>query len=242
MRELMDRSLLARVLVAVAATEPAAEALSAEALDRLAAETATTAFEMRAVCAYAQSAGLLRTSSHGALWRLTRAGRQFLARGGAVDHSLLAFLPQTIDDLNSRSALVRGGVSLVAQFRQALLDGRARHYARELVPDAFQGAVDEPLALDLYAAAVSLIARLEAEQPPACMAEQLLVSQVAANAGTKLENDVADGALSDEDAAAARDELRSLSKLIPSRGRPRAPVESWFRPFPGAAATAYVVT
>jgi hypothetical protein len=74
------------------------------------------------------------------------------------------------------------------------------------------------------------------------MAEQLLGAHLVSNAGAKLDDDLARGALSDDDAAAARAEFRSLAKLIPSRGSPRAPVASWFRPFPGAAATAYVVT
>ena len=238
----MDRDLVARILVAVAATEPAGEALSAQALERLATEAGTTAFEMRAVCVYAQSAGLLRMSPRGAPWRLTRAGHQFLGRGGEVEHSLLAFLPQTIDDLNARCALMRGAILLVSQFRDAVLDGRARHYAAALVPDAFRSSVDDPIALDLYAAAVGLIVRLEAEQPPACMAEHLLARQIVANADVKLEADVEHGRLKEEDAAAARAEFRGLTRLIPARGRPEGPVESWFRPFPGAAAAAYSVT
>jgi hypothetical protein len=238
----MNRDVVARVLVAVAATEPVGEALSPDALDRLAEQARTSPFELRAICAYAQSAGLLHMSVRDAPWRLTRAGRQYLGRGGDVDAALLAFLPQTVDDLNARGALMRGSVVLVSQFRSALLDGRARPYAAQLVPRAFRSAVDDPIALDLYAAAVGLIARLEAEQPPACMAEQLLAPHLVAHAGAKLADDVARGTISDEDAAAAQAEFRSLSKLIPSRGRPRLPVESWFRPFPGAAATAYVVT
>jgi hypothetical protein len=235
----MDHGLLARVLVAVATTEPAGEVLGPVALERLATETGTTAFEMRAVCAYAQSAGLLNMSARGGPWRLTRAGRQFLGRGGSVDHALLAFLPQTIDDLHARGALMRGGAALVGHFRRALLDGRARQHAAELVPAAFRGAVDEPTALNLYAAAIALTARLEAEQPPACMAEQMLTPHLVSNARAKLDGDVTDGLLSPDDAAVASAELRSLSRLIPARGRPRGPVETWFRPFPGAAATAY---
>jgi hypothetical protein len=238
----VDRSLLARVLVAVAVTEPAGEALSPEALDRLAAEMETTPFEMRAVCAYAQGAGLLRSSARGVRWRLTRAGRQFLARGGDVGSPLLAFLPQTVDDLNARGALMRGGASLVSEFRQALLDGRARHHAAALVPDAFRGVVDEPIALDLYAATIALITRLEAEQPPACMAEHMLAPHLISNADAKLEDDLAHGVLTQDDAAEARAEFRSLATLIPSRGRPHAPVQSWFRPFPGVAATVYAGT
>ena len=237
----MDASLITRVLLAVATTEPANQALTPEALERLAVETGTTPFEMQAVCAYAGSAGLLRTSSRGAPWRLTRSGQQFLGRGGAVERSLLAFLPQTIDDLNARSALMRGGASVVAQFRRALLDGHARRHAATLVPNAFRPVVDEGMALDLFAAAIALIARLEAEQPPACMAEHLLAQHLVADADAQLDDDVARGDLSKEDAAAARAQLKSLSSLIPSRGRPRAPVEAWFRPFPGAAATAYGV-
>lgn len=237
----MDQGLLARVLLAVAATGPAGEALTPEALDRLAGECGTTPFEMRAVSAYAQGAGLLRMSARGAPWRLTRAGCQFLGRGGGVDHSLLAFLPQTIDDLNARSALMRGGAALIGQFRLALLDGRVRHHAAKLVPSAFRGVIDEPVALDLFAAAIALTARLEAEQPPACMAEQMLVAHLVAHAEADLDDAVGNGTLSREDATAARAEFRSLARLIPSRGRPQASMEEWFSPFPGAPAAAYAV-
>ena len=237
----MDQSLLARVLLAVAATEPARQALSPEALERLAAECGTTPFEMRAVAAYAQGAGLVCMSARGAPWRLTRAGRQFLGRGGSVDDSVLVFLPQTIDDLNARSALMRGGAALVAEFRDALLDGRLRHHAAKLVPGAFCGVIDELLALDLFTAAIALTARLEAEQPPACMAEQMLTAQLVGYAGAALDEAVASGSLSRADAEAARAEFRSLGRLIPSRGRPGGPVEAWFRPFPGTVATAYAV-
>jgi hypothetical protein len=237
----MDPDLLARVLVAVATTEVGGEALSAQALERLAAQSGTTAFELRAACAYAQSAGLVRLAARRAPWRLTCAGGQYLERAGAVDPALLAFLPQTVDDLNARAALRAGGVRMIDDFRQALLDGHARRHAATLVPDPVPGALTERQALDLFAAAVALMARLEAEQPPACVAEELLAARLVANAGAQLDEDVGGGRLSSSDAAAARAEFASLDDFMPADANLHGPVEDWFEPFRDTSAAGYLV-
>jgi hypothetical protein len=105
---------------------------------------------------------------------LPRAGRQFLARDGDADHDVLGFLPRVIDDLNAREALLVAGTLVVDEFRVALLRGAAVEHAQQLVPPAFITAVDDRLALDLFAAAVALMARLSDGAPAGCVAEEIM--------------------------------------------------------------------
>src|SRR5688572_10850513 len=60
---------------------------------------------------------------------LRNAGRQYLALRGEVPESVVNFLPQTIDDLHSRRALLHAGTILVDEFRGAILAGEARDHA-----------------------------------------------------------------------------------------------------------------
>src|SRR4051794_16817017 len=48
---------------------------------------------------------------------LLPAGRQFLARGGDGDRTVLTFLADPIDDLHAREALLAAGSLLVDEFR-----------------------------------------------------------------------------------------------------------------------------
>jgi hypothetical protein len=91
--------------------------------------------------------------------RLLAAGRQFLARRGHVEHDILRFLPGR-STISTREALLVAGTILVDEFRAALVDGDPVDHARALVPRAFATAVDRRLAVDLFAAAVALVARL----------------------------------------------------------------------------------
>lgn len=65
---------------------------------------------------------------------LLGAGRQYLQLRGAVDGSVLSFLPRVIDDLRAREALLHAGAVLIDEFRLALLQGDAVEHARNLVP------------------------------------------------------------------------------------------------------------
>jgi hypothetical protein len=79
-----------------------------------------------------------------------------LARKREWSHDVLNFLPVYIDDLYARQALIHGGIALVDEFRYQLLKGRGVEHAREqLVPPAFAEAIDDAIALDLFAAAVA---------------------------------------------------------------------------------------
>jgi hypothetical protein len=196
---------------------------------------------------------------------LPRAGRQFLARGGDADHDVLGFLPRAIDDLNAREALLVAGTLVVDQFRVALLRGAAVEHAQQLVPPAFITAVDNRLALDLFAAAVALMARLSDGAPAGCVAEEIISVGLIEEARAWLEMRREEGALDDAEEHAASDELRGLFELFEDDdvlnmfemaepadaalaghdpisqqlGVADQRVQSWFRAFGGTAPTGY---
>jgi hypothetical protein len=145
---------------------------------------------------------------------LLRSGRQFLVRRGVVDSDVLRFLPRFIDDLDAREALLAAGTVLVDEFRSALLDGRGMEHARALVPAAFATAIDERLALDLYAAAVALMARLSDGAPAGCVAEEIAAVVLIEEARMWLEDRAASGRLDEKAAEAASDELPILFELF----------------------------
>ncbi len=146
---------------------------------------------------------------------LLNAGRQYLERGGAVGYWDLRFLPGTIDDLHAREALRRAGTAIIDRFRVELLSGGGAPYAaRELVPPAFAPAVDERLALDLFAAGVSLLARLAAGEPAGCVAEEIMAVAMINEARAWLEVREADGKLGALDAQAAVESLNGLFELF----------------------------
>jgi hypothetical protein len=189
---------------------------------------------------------------------LTRAGEQFLAMRGDIDHDTLFFLPEVVDDLHARSALILAGTTLVARFRQALLDGTGVEHARELVPPAFAAAVTTRLAYDLFASAVALMARLSAGDPAGCIAEEILAVRLLEIADARLDHDAETGALGDEEAAAAKEAARGLFELFeddevlglfemhePSDAAPSGSdadqrLEAWFQPFGGTAGTGHL--
>jgi hypothetical protein len=145
---------------------------------------------------------------------LRRAGRQYLAVRGKVAHDVLRFLPRTIDDLHARAALLRGGTVLVDELRYAVLHDRAVDHASDIVPAAFSPAVDEALALNLFAATVALMARLSAGEPAGCVAEEILAVKLMAEAETWLELESERGTLDYAATVAAKGELRSLFELF----------------------------
>ena len=126
--------------------------------------------------------------SDGSTPTLLKAGRQFLSRLGAIDESVLAFLPNTIGDLFAREALLAAG-SLIVDRVPLRAAGDEIDYAREVVPPAFVTAVDDRLALDLFAAAVALMARLSNEAPAGCVAEEIVAVKLLEEARYWLESD-----------------------------------------------------
>lgn len=118
---------------------------------------------------------------------LLNAGRQYLARRGDVPQEVLRFLPRVVDDLNARDALIHAGTILVDEFRDRLLNGAGVEHAAELVPPAFTHAVDAPLALNLFAAAVALMAHLSNGRQAECVAEEIIAVQLLEDAECFLE-------------------------------------------------------
>jgi hypothetical protein len=197
---------------------------------------------------------------------LLTAGRQFLAGGGEVNGHVLSFLAHVIDDLHAREALLAAGTSVVDGFRTALLGGEAVVHARQLVPPAFAGAVDDRLALNLFAASVALVARLSDGAAAACVAEEIIAVGLIGEARLWLEMQREDGSLDEAAEDAASDELRGLFDLFEDDdvlqmfdmaepadaavarhdrinqqlGVADQRVERWFDAFGGAAPTGYL--
>jgi hypothetical protein len=145
---------------------------------------------------------------------LHTAGRQYLALRGDIDDSVLRFLPNVIDDLHARRALLRGGVVLVDGFRTAVLREGAVEYARDIVPPAFAPVVDERLALDLFAAAVALLARLSDGRPTGCVAEEIVAIALLQEARAWLEMEYRMNVIDQQSMHAATAELRGLFELF----------------------------
>ncbi len=197
---------------------------------------------------------------------LLNAGRQFLTRSGEIDDDVLSFLPGVIDDLHARRALLRGGIILVDEFRAAVLTDGGVEYAQDLVPPAWAPAVDERLALDLFAAAIALTTRLSDGQPAGCVGEEILAVSLMQEARALLEMELETGELdrSTMDAAAAElselfelfqdddvlnmFDMREPSDAAAARFSPEArhlgiadqTTEHWFDPFGGTAPTGYL--
>jgi biotin operon repressor len=197
---------------------------------------------------------------------LLDAGRQFLAAGGEVSWDVLDFLPRVIDDLHARQALIHGGVVLVDEFRYQHLNGDPAAHAAELVPPAFSEAVDEALALDLFAAAVALMARLSDGLPAGCVAEEILAVRLIEHATVQLETRADNGELTEAETSSAVEKLRGLFELFEDddvlnmfdmeepadaalaghdrinvqMGVADQRVENWFKPFGGTTPTGYL--
>lgn len=197
---------------------------------------------------------------------LATAGSQYLAARGEISAEVLHFLPGTLDDLHARTALIAGGAVLVDQFRYALLHEDGVEHAKQLVPDAFVGAVDKDLALNLFAAAVALMARLSSNSPAGCLAEEIIAVALLREASAWIDMQAEEEALSIEEAERASAELSCIYDLFgdsdvlylfemeePSdaalaghstinrmAGVADQRLEAWFEPFWSAAATGYL--
>jgi hypothetical protein len=198
---------------------------------------------------------------------LLKAGRQYLALEGDIAPDALTFLARQIDDLHARQALLQAGTVLVDEFRVALLQGRGVAHAQELVPEAFVEAIDERQAVDLFSAAVALMARLSAEEPAGCVAEEVVSVALIEHAQAWLEMQAGVGDLDAEAATSAAGEVRgglfeffqdddvldlfemrepsdaSLALASPRNqqlGVADQRIEEWFKPFGGVAPTGYL--
>jgi hypothetical protein len=82
-----------------------------------------------------------------------------------------------------------------------------------LVPPAFAQAVDESLALNLFAASVALMAHLSDGRPASCVAEEIVAVQLIEEARSDLEV---------------------------SHEKQDQRIEAWFKPFGSATPTGYL--
>ncbi|MQA91395.1 MAG: hypothetical protein GEU90_14395 [Gemmatimonas sp.] len=197
---------------------------------------------------------------------LRNAAEQYLALHGEVGRGVLHFLPQVIDDLHARAALLAGGAILVDEFRFAIHNGEGAEHAVEVVPPAFAKAMDAGIALELFAAAVALMARLSAGEPAGCVAEELLAVELMSEGEAWLAMQVETGELTEGEAKQAAGEFRSLfelfedddvlnlfemsepadaalagqSEISHQMGVADQRLEAWFKPFSWTAATGYL--
>lgn len=197
---------------------------------------------------------------------LKRAGEQYLALKGQVDSDALFFLPYLVDDLYARQALIQAGSVLVDEFRHAIVRGDGAEHAAQLVPPAFSEAVDDRLAIDLFAAAVALMARLSCGEPAGCLAEEILAVGLLDRAELWLEMQHESGDLIHTDLRTAKGELRGVfelfqdddvldmfdmvepadaaiaghSRIHQEMGVVDQRLESWFRPFGGVVDTGHL--
>lgn len=213
----------------------------------------------------ARGAGLV--FDDGIPMEVTRAGEQYLRIEGNVERDALVFLPRTIGDLYARVALLAAGTVMVDEFRyQVLTDTGQDWVAQEIVPLAFESAVDELLAMNLFAAAVALMARLSADEPAGCLAEELVAVHLISQAEGQLEMDNQRGIMTDKELTIAKAELNCLFDLFgdddvrdlfkysePSDaavaghspehhqlGVVDQRIEAWFKPFGGVIGTGYL--
>jgi hypothetical protein len=236
--------------------------------DALAAELDVTVEELEDRLDRLDSWGLVLDGLDGdPVPTLLTAGRQFLRERGTTDPAVLGFLPDVFHDLDARRAVLAAGTVLVGELRDGLLDGTGVELARSLVPSAFAPAVTDALAVDLYAAAVALVARLSEGAPAACVAEEILAVELLRHAAGWLDLQVQLGELDPDPAQAATSELNRLFELFEdddvltlfdmrepadaaiSRYAPDGRrlmgivdqrLEAWFTPYPGRPATGHL--
>jgi hypothetical protein len=204
-----DHRLLAQLLQAAEVAAEAGEELDPHAF---AAERGLDRGRVQSVLSEANAYGLAVVDGGPPV--LLRAGRQYAAADGQVEPDVLAFLPDVIDDLHARRAMIDASVLLLDDFRAAVRDGHAADHAATLVPPAFVVAVDGALAVDLFSAAVALMVRLGDGLAAGCVAEEIigvrLLEEAAAILG--LRSDA--GELSAPDAAEAVDALEGLFEVF----------------------------
>jgi len=197
---------------------------------------------------------------------LLDAGRQYLKRRGDVPLEVLNFLPAVVDDLDARQALIHAGTRLVDEFRYQLLNGTGVDHAVELVPPAFAQAIDESLALNLFAASVALMAHLSDGRPASCVAEEIVAVQLIEEARSDLEVSHEKQNLTESEVKSASAELKGLFELFEDddvldlfemdepadaavaghdpvkrqAGVVDQRIEAWFKPFGWATPTGYL--
>jgi hypothetical protein len=197
---------------------------------------------------------------------VSAAGLQFLEQGGQFESEVLSFLPDTIDNLFSREALIAAGSIMIDDFRAELLDGRGIQHAKALVPPAFKEAVDDVLALDLLMATTALMVRLSDNQSAGCVAEEIIAFRLVKEAAIWLDIAEQEGDITANQSAQAQNDLRLLYELFEDSdvlylfemtepadaalagnaainqmmGIADQRIEAWFEPFGGVIRTGHI--
>ena len=187
------------------------------AMEELARDVGRSPTSLRMLCDEIEHAGLILfapAEEPDLRPILMRAGQQYLAIKGNVDRDALFFLPRVVDDLHARRALIHAGTVLVDELRYAVVQDKGVEHAADLVPPAFAEAVDERLAVDLFAAAVALMARLSCGEPAGCVAEEVLAVRLLEEAEGWLEMQDETGELDDADVRVAKEHLRGVFELF----------------------------
>jgi hypothetical protein len=198
-----------------------------------------------------EEAGLIRSMT-GTAPRLVTAGRQYLRRRGEVEPELLGFLPKLIEDLEARRALLEAGAELVDEFRLAVHCRSEAVYVRQLLPACSAERLDRGLAINLFAAAISLLSRLSCAARPACLAEEMIALALLEQARIKLEAELVAGVLDSEQCLDAQRSLSSLFDLFEDDQAlrlwspegldqtARTDPASWFEPYSQVPRTGYL--
>jgi hypothetical protein len=262
----VDFVLVAAVLERIEEAEIADVPVGDAVVDALASDLNVSPPRMAEALSFVESTGLADLGGEGLAAAVQHAGRQYLAARGEIEPSVLEFLPKYIDDLNARRALISAGTVLVDEYRMALLGGRGIEFAQNLVPDAFEPAVTEFLALQLYAAAVALLVRLSDGQPAGCVAEEIIAVELMGRAESWIEMEMETGRITYEEAEHATPMLRRLFELFEDddvldlfdmeepadaalagqswrnqqAGVADQRIQAWFQPFSWTIATGYL--
>jgi hypothetical protein len=260
----MEFAAIAPVLRAVAVSAAAREALDPLAVaTELGSSPDAVAEDLR----WLDAAGLIRhgDEEQGHVPLLLHAGHQYLAARGDVGDDVLFYLSSVIDDLHARAALASAATELTDEFREAVTNGQATSVAHRLMPSAFAGALDESLAINLFAATVTLTCRLGLQAAAGCLAEEIVAVELLTIGRGELDAQLGSGLLSADEAAHARDELRGLFELFEDddvldlfdmsepadaalaghdpvnqqMGKVDQRIEAWFRPFGGVNPNGY---
>ncbi|MCW2983435.1 MAG: hypothetical protein JWR63_1005 [Conexibacter sp.] len=260
----MKFAAIAPVLRAVAMSAAAAEALDPLAV---ATELGRNPDAVAEDLHWLDAAGLIHLGDdeQGHVPLLLHAGHQYLVSRGDVGNDVLFYLPSVIDDLHARAALASAANQLTDEFREAVTNGQATSVAHRVVPPAFAGAVNESLAINLFAATVALTCRLGLQEAAGCLAEEIVAVELLTIARGDLEAQLGSGLLSADEAEHARDELRGLFELFEDAdvldlfdmfepadaalaghdsisqqmGKVDQRHEAWFQPFGGVNANGY---
>jgi len=166
------------------------------------------------------------------------------------------FLEDWVDDPSARRALRDNGVLLVDNFREAIAGDYAADHARGVVPTVFEPAVDETVAVRLYAAAAALMARLSCGYAAACAAEEMLGAYLVIQSSGDLQYSPQWQHLTDAERRRAGSALDGLFDLfqddealslygattgdLTTPDEAAATVRSWFEPFADVHVTGHL--